>query len=374
MTKRAPIRLRHVLVACLLLAAPVGAQPGTGDVLIRIDERQLRVAGIEMARVESEAGAAEILLPGVVAVPPHQLRVVAAPVGGLVEAMEVAPDERVVAGQPLARLRSTELLEAQRLFLAALGTEALARQTLARDEALFRDRVIAERRLLVTRADHVLARTTLEEREQMLSLLGMVEPDVAALRTNRRMTTTLTVLSPSDGVVLGREAVPGERVAQSAPLFTVAQLEPLWVNLQVPLSRAAAVENAGGVSLPAQAAEGRLLRVGRSADAGTQSVTAVAEINQGAERLRPGQAVTVTVSLRTNGRPQWRVPPGAVVRHRERQWVFVRVPEGFRARPVAVLAETGQSVSIRAALQPDDQIAVRGILPLLSELVTADGE
>ncbi len=349
-------------------------QPNNGDVLIRMDDRQMRVGGIELARVEPEAGAAEILLPGVVAVPPHQLRVVAAPVGGLLESMEVAPDEYVVAGQLMARVRSTELLEAQRLFLAALGIEALARQTLARDEALFRDRVIAERRLLVTRADHGYARTTLVEREQMLALLGMAEADIAELRANRRMTTTLSVLAPSNGVVLGRQAVPGERVAQAAPLFTVAQLVPLWVNLQVPLSRAGAVEDAAGISLPAQAAEGRLLRIGRSTDPGTQSVTAVAEITEGAERLRPGQAVTVTVSLRNNGSPQWRVPPGSVVRHRERQWVFVRVPEGFRARPVSILAETGQSVSVRATLQPGDQIAVRGILPLLSELVVADGE
>ena len=358
----------------LLGAAAAMAQPGNGDVLIRMDDRQMRVGGIELARVEPEAGAAEILLPGIVVVPPHQLRVVAAPVGGLLESLEVASYEYVVAGQLIARLRSTELLEAQRLFLAALGIEALARQTLARDEALFRDRVIAERRLLVTRADHGFARTTLEEREQMLGLLGMADADIAELRAHRRMTTTLSVLAPSNGVVLVRQAVPGERVAQAAPLLTVAQLEPLWVNLQVPLSRVAAVENATGVSLPAQAAEGRLLRIGRSADAGTQSVTAVAEITQGAERLRPGQAVTVTVSLWNDGSPQWRVPPGSVVRHRERQWVFVRVPQGFRARPVTVLAETGQSVSVRATLQPGDQIAVRGILPLLSELVVADGE
>jgi len=327
-----------------------------------------------LARVEAESCSTEITLPGTVAVPPHRLRVVAAPIGGLVEAMEVAPDEAVREGQPLARLRSTGLLEAQRLFLEALAAEALAAEKLRRDEALFRDRVIAERRLLTTRADHLFARTTLQEREQMLALLGMTEAQIGELRRSRRLTATLTVLAPIDGTVLGREAVPGERVAPNAPLFTVAQLDSLWINLQVPLSRSTAVENAAGISVPAQGAEGRVLRVGRSADAATQSVNVVAEITEGAERLRPGQAVSVTVTLRSNGMPQWRVPVGAVVRHRERHWIFVRLPEGFRAQPVHVIAETAQSVSVRARLDAGDQVAVRGILPLLSELAVTDGD
>jgi len=372
---RVPFRLRALLGVLLLLPfTPAAAQPGPGDILIRLDERQIRVAGIDLARAEPESGSTEITLPGTVAVPPHRLRVVAAPVGGLVEAMEVAPDESVREGQPLARLRSTELLEAQRLFLEALGTEALAAERLRRDEALFRDRVIAERRLLTTRADHVFARTTLQEREQMLALLGLTEEQVGELRRERRLSATLTVLAPGDGTVLGREAVPGERVAQNAPLFTVAQLDPLWVNLQVPLSRAKAVEDAVGVSLPAQGAEGRVLRVGRSADAATQSVNVVAEITVGAGRLRPGQAVSVMVTLRSNGMPQWRVPSGAVVRHRERHWIFVRAPEGFRARPVSVISETAQSVSIRARLEAGDQVAMRGVLSLLSELTVAEGD
>lgn len=361
-----------LLVVLWLFAGQAAAQ--SGDILIRVDERQLRVTGIELTRVEAEQGSSEIVLAGVVAVPPQQLRIVAAPVGGLVESMEVAPDEPVRAGQMIARLRSVELLEAQRLFLEALSGEALARERLARDELLLRERVIAERRVLTTRAENVFARTQLEEREQMLGLLGMTETDITTLRRNRRLAATLGVVAPVDGVVLGRQAVPGERVAAAAPLFTVARLDPLWINLQVPLSRAAALEEAAVVSLPAFGAEGRILRVGRSADPGTQSVTAVAEIDRGADRLRAGQAVQVTVGLRASILPQWRVPANSVVRHRERQWIFLRVPEGFRARPVQVLAEAAQSASIRAALQPTDQVVSRGILPLLSELVTADGE
>lgn len=368
---RAPMLLLALLQP--LVARPTLAQPGTADVQIRLDDRQFRAGGFELGRVEPETGPSEILLPGQVVVPPTQLRVIAAPAAGLIESLFVAPDERVRAGQAVARLRSTELVEAQRLFLEAATGAELAQEKLRRDEELFRERVIAERRLIVTRAEATAAAAALDERTQLLNLLGLSDPEVAELRNTRRIRQGLTVTSPVAGVVLGRAATPGERVAQAAPLLTVGDLSTLWINIQVPLSRAPALEANARVLVPAQGAEGFVLRIGRTADAATQSVTAVAEMHRGAEALRPGQAVTVALQLRGNGMPQYRVPAGSVVRHRERSWVFIRTPTGFTARPVTVLNETAQFTSIRGGLAPTDQIATRGLLALLAELSEADG-
>jgi multidrug efflux pump subunit AcrA (membrane-fusion protein) len=365
----------------LLFAAALGgvaaastarAQPGTADVAIRLDERQIRASGIETGRPEAETGPAEIALPGTVAVPPQQIRVVAAPAAGLLESLFVAPDERVRQGQVLARLRSPDLVEAQRLYLQAQSLSELVAEKLRRDEQLYRERIIAERRLLVTRSEAVAASAALDERQQMLGLLGMTAPEIEDLKRTRRIQQSLVVASPMNGVVLGRAATAGERVAQAAPLLTVADLSTLWINIQVPISRAPALEANARVLVPAQGAEGFVLRVGRTVDAATQSVTATAELHRGADAVRPGQAVTVALQLRAPGQPQWRVPAGSVVRHRERSWVFVRGPAGFVARPVTVLNETAQFTSIRGELQASDQIATRGLLALLAELAERD--
>jgi RND family efflux transporter MFP subunit len=354
-------------------AQAAGSAPRNG-VPIRMDERQIRAAGIEIARVEPDVGVPELLLPGTVVVPPAQLRVVAAPAGGLVEALYVPPDQPVRMGEPIARMRSTDLVEAQRFFLEALANDTLMRERLRRDEQMFRERVIAERRLLTTRAEASAAAAVLSEREQLLSLFGMGDEQLRLLRENRRISPTLEILAPSSGVVLNWQAQPGERVAQAAPLFTVARLRPLWVNVQVPVSRAAAIAQAVRIAIPAQGVEGSLLRLGRSVDPATQSVTAVAEVVEGSENLRPGQAVTVAVGLRLPNTAQWRVPANAVVRHRERQWVFLRTPDGFSAQPVQVLAEGAQNITVAAGgLRAGDQVAARGILTLLAELVQAEG-
>jgi len=372
------IEMRLVTARCfcalslLFLAGPALAQPGTPDVLIRLDERQLRSGAFELSNPEAESGPAEIALPGVVVVPPQQLRVVAAPAAGLLETLTVSPDEFVRQGQVIAQLRSTELVEAQRLFLQAATAQDLAEDSLRRDEQLHRERVIAVRRLITTRAEANAARAALDERVQLLHLLGLDEAEVAELRRGRRIQPSLSVKSPVDGVVLTRTATAGERVAQAATLITIGDLSTLWVNAQVPISRVPALEPGSRVLVPAQGAEGTVLRIGRSVDAGTQSVTAVAEMTRGTDALRPGQAVTVAMALRGNGGGQFRVPAGSVVRHRERSWVFIRAPDGFIARPVTVLNETAQFTSIRGQLTAADQVATRGILALLGELSDGD--
>ena len=74
---------------------------------------------------------AQTVLPGTVVVPPQQLLVVAAPAAGLIEAVLVAQNESVREGQPIARLRSTDLLEAQRTYLQALAADQLAQTRLS---------------------------------------------------------------------------------------------------------------------------------------------------------------------------------------------------------------------------------------------------
>ena len=140
----------------------------------------------------------------------------------------------------------------------------------------------------------------------MMALLGMAEPDIRVLRDSRKLAAALVVTAPEDGVVLETRTSAGERVAASAPMLSIARLKPLWVNLQVPLPQAMVIEPGTRASVPGTPAQGEVIRLGHSVDPTTQSVTAVLEVTDGAETLRPGQVVTASVALRPNGTPQSR--------------------------------------------------------------------
>jgi cobalt-zinc-cadmium efflux system membrane fusion protein len=60
-------------------------------------------------------------------------------------------------------------------------------EKLRRDEQLFKEHIIAERRLIVTRAEATQARGTLEERTQILALSGMTDAEIATLRGDRKL-------------------------------------------------------------------------------------------------------------------------------------------------------------------------------------------
>ncbi|ABI62169.1 efflux RND transporter periplasmic adaptor subunit [Granulibacter bethesdensis] len=370
---RKPLFLVTLLPLLILVTTLYAAESDRKPILLKLGKGEIQAAGIEVAKVTPETGMTEATLQGVVQAPPRQVRVVAAPAGGLIETVLIDPDEMVQQGQPIAILRSTELVEAQRLYLEAEAGATLAEERLTRDEAMFREHIIPERRLLTTRAEASFARSRLDERLQMLSLLGMDAANIAVLKKNRTISPTLTIIAPVSGTVLQRQSMAGERVAQAAPLFTIAHLNPLWVHLQVPLARAASLAPGNKVSVSTFGGQGQVIRVGRSVDPTTQATSATAEITQGTEGLRPGQAVTVSVQLEQSGMPQWRVPVGAVIRHHNHNWVFVQTEGGFRAQPVTVIGETSTYTSIRGHLSVQDNVAVEGMLPLLAELTKADG-
>jgi cobalt-zinc-cadmium efflux system membrane fusion protein len=363
-----------------LLSFSAGAAQGAPEenqnfpqpILVKITEEQMRVAGVETQPVESESGMGELVVPGVVAVPPQQLRIVATPAAGLVETLLVAVDQDVKQGAPIATLKSSELVEAQRAFLHAVSDANLAAEKLRRDEQLFKEHIIAERRLIVTRAEATQARSSLDERRQILALAGMTDQEIDALQRDRKLASSLVVRAPISGTILQRHGTTGERVQASAPLVTIARLDPIWVNLQVPLGRAAALVNVDRVHLPSAGLDGRLIRIGRTVDAATQSVTAVAEFRTGRSSLRPGQAVQAIMRITGGGEKQWRVSADALVNFKNHNWVFVRTPEGFVATPVMLLSETPQYASVQGALKAGARVATRGLLTLLAELAEAE--
>lgn len=367
-------RLAWLFLMAVLTVPACFAADSSKDVVITMDEREIRTAGIGTAPIEAERGETELSLPGSVAIPPSQLRVVAAPANGLVEAILVATDENVTAGQAIARLRSPDLVEAQRQFLAALADEALAADRLRRTRTLWEGRVTPERELRVVETEAVNAKSRLDERLQILSLMEMSDADIETLRTTRRIVSSVTVHAPISGTVIKRDASPGQRVEAAAPVVTIAELEPLWVNIQVPAARLPAIASGETVVVPAYGVQGRIIRIARTVDASTQSAVAVAEIGSSKGIVRPGLAVAATIRIRQNGEAQWSVPAAAVVRHRDRAWVLLKDPKGFLARPVQVVSETSRSASVRGALVAGDQVADRGVIALLSELAAADKE
>lgn len=354
--------LRAALGALLLCGFFVAAPLQAGDE-IKLSPAQAKAMGVVTAPLAGSAMTAGKGLPARVVIPNHQLHIVAAPLAGLVETLSVAPNQAVNKGQVLARLQSPGLVEIQRGFLQAATQAQLARVSMSRDEKLFQEGIIAESRYLAAKGRQAEAVAALSERRQALGLAGLSGAALQRLEKSHVMSGAIEITAPVSGVVLELMAVPGQRIEAAMPLVKLAQLVPLWLEIQAPLAQAAGLKAGSVVSVPAYQASGKVTQIGRSVEEGSQTVTVRAEIRQGSENLRPGQFVEAVLAVDGSGK-HWHVPNSALVRLRELAFVFVQTATGFVARPVKLGGETAENSVVSAEFKGDEHIAVRGTASL----------
>ena len=346
-----------------LLAAAAGAASAAEP--FALDQAERQAFGIRLAEPESVREAVSSRLPARVAVPNKQLRVVSAPQAGLLEIMLVAAGDEIEAGQPLARIRSPELLALQRDYLEALARLELAGKSLERDRMLYEEGIISERRYQTTRSERISAEATLEQRRQRLQLAGLDEAALAELEQSGELTSSLEVRAPMAGVVLEQMGTPGQRVDAADPVYKVGHLDPLWLEIHTPLELLSSIERGGRVLLPAHEMEGRVITIGRNVHGTDQGVLVRAEVGDSAGRLRPGQFVEAQVCMECGvERPAYRVPRAAVVRESGTPYVFERIGPGFLPRPIEVITEEDDSLIIEADLPAGARIAVAGTAAL----------
>ena len=329
---------------------------------IKMTPQQARALSIETAPLGVSQGAAGTGLPAQVVIPNGQIQVVSAPLAGLIQSLAVATNDTVKKGQLLARLSSPMLVEAQRDFLQAATQSQLARNSLKRDAQLFKEGIIAEGRYLATKSGEVQASAALSERRQALRLYGMSEGAIGRLQSSYVLSSTLDIVSPLDGVVLEQMATAGQRAEAASPLYKVAKLAPLWLEIQVPMLQATHIAPGAAVSVPALGVKGKVLSVGRNVNA-SQAVMVRAEISEGLKYLHTGQYVEALIAAPSAAK-QWRVPNNALVRGQDKIYLFVQTASGFRAQPVTIVNQAADSATISGELQGNERVAVQGLVAL----------
>lgn len=321
---------------------------------LTLQAAQLKSHGIETVTVGDAQGSRNGRLPARVLVPNEQMRVVTAPVGGMVEMLAVAPGSTVKRGQVVARVASPQALELQRDALQTASQSLLSQQSLKRDEQLFAEGLIAESRLQATRSAAAQAAAQASERRQGLALAGLAPGKLGG---------PLVLVAPIDGVVLEQGVQLGQRIETSALIYRIARLSPLWLEIQAPLDMASLLREGMVVKLADKEISGKLIAVGRAVDAASQTVLLRAAVTAGAEMLTPGQVVEVEIA-NVNSKYQ-RLPASALIRHEGKVYAFVQTASDekgtrFEPRVVQVAGQGGDSVQVEN-VRPGERVAVKGV-------------
>jgi membrane fusion protein, copper/silver efflux system len=205
-----------------------------------------------------------------------------------------------------------------------------------------------------------------------LALLGMSEPEIAALERDGRVRARVTLTAPISGVIAELGVREGMTVAPGSALFRIVDLSTVWVNAEVPEAQAAWLRPGGRVearvaAYPETKFEGRVGAILPEVSAATRTLRARIELANPGARLKPGMFASL-VFVEGRGRESVLVPSEAVIRTGERSIVIVAAGEGrFRAAQVEVGAEAGGESEIRKGLAAGERVVLSGQFLIDSE-------
>jgi len=353
--------VKRLLLSILLLTLAT-ALHSAEKASIPFAEKNIKLLGIELGKPVLTKDSSGVPLPARVTIPAGRERVVSAPAAGNVRFIEVATGDEVILHQPLAELASPALLSLQRDYLQAFAAQNLSLQQLKRDKQLAKEGIVSKRRLEETRNQHRNQQLLVKEHTSALKIAGFTNENIQELRNNVTLREALTVRAPLAGVVLEQLAHIGERLEAGAPMFRIADLSTLWLDISVPVHTHVSMGQT--ISIEDRDVNAKVLLIGRSVDPGSQTYLVRAEIDSsGEQHVRAGEAVNIR--LRAPAETQEGIllslPRSAVVRSGKEHFVFVHSKGHFEARKVHIKGFAGQSVVLSRGLQADDTVAVSGV-------------
>jgi len=341
--------------------------------LIKLTPAQIKNMQIQLVKVATNSTMQSISYSAEVVLPSNQERIVTAPQQGLIEALNVSIGQEVKKGQVIARIVSTELVSIQSDYLQTLTKKQLAERALKRDTELLKDGIIAQRRHLETQSTFEELSAALAEKRQTLIMSGMSVQAINQLGASKKMSSSMSLSAPINGQIVEQMASVGQRIDMATPIYKIAQLNPLWLEINVPIEEAMLLKEGMRVDVPKQQASGKITTILRSLNKNNQTMHIRAEIKQGAEHLALGQFVETKIQTGVQAN-QYSIPRTALARNGQANFVFKQVKSGFESVPVKLISEQGSTATIEAPLKENETIAVSGIAALKGSWLGLGGE
>jgi cobalt-zinc-cadmium efflux system membrane fusion protein len=333
------------------------------EMQIRISPQQIANLDIPVAPLTASRQIPLFYAPGKVVVPADREVLISTSQPGLVSELPVNIGDHVRKGQVLAQLNSPALVGLQQAFLTASSEQNLSALERSRDQKLSQEGVIAERRWQETQMLHSNKSAKADEARQLLTLAGMSAAEIKNLAQTRKLENRLNIRSPIDGVVLERLISLGARLDVQAPLYRIADLSELWLEINIPQERLNGIRLGDSVRLEGSEITAKISLLGQSVNRDNQTVLARAVINGKAEGLRVGQNVNVQI-MQNSTQAGFIVPNTAIAQNEGHAYLFVRNQEGFAVTEVSVIGKQDADSLISGPLSGSEQIATKGAVAL----------
>ena len=201
----------------------------------------------------------------------------------------------------------------------------------------------------------------LKAAEAKLLALGMVKPDIERLSSTGKVSDTIQVLAPRDGIVINLKAREGMFIRPATEVMSLVDLSSVWLQAEVFESQADWVAQGQPAEarlnyMPGEVFSGRVDYVYPVLDPVTRTLQVRLRFRNPDERLKPNMYARVTIYGKN--RPSvLSIPLEALIRGPETDRVVVALGDGkYQVREIMRGIESGNWVEVIAGLETDDEV------------------
>lgn len=335
---------------------------------VRLSERAQALAKLRTTVVHRQGtSSGQLRLLGRVSPNEKTLKTVTAWTGGRIDRLYVnSTGEKVGGGQPIASLYSPEVYTAhQDLIVAQRQVQRLSEGTPSVKKA---------------------AEAALKAARERLRLLGVPDSELTRMETKDEPTRSISIRTPFPGTVIERLVSEGAYVTTGQPLFKIANLKSLWIELDAYESDLPVLSLEQEVSIrveahPGEDFTGRITFIEPTLDPIKRTAQVRVEVDNEEGQLRPGmfaQAI-VTAGVEEGSSAPLLIPATAPLFTGRRAIVYVEVPSESRgvtyeARTVRLGPRLGNQYPVVAGLSAGERIVTRGAFALDADLQIRGGD
>jgi cobalt-zinc-cadmium efflux system membrane fusion protein len=342
---------------------------------VKLNDARRAAAGIEVVPCEKRTLPVLVRTTGTVEVNADRVAHLASRLQGTV--LEVSEKGhlgiRVEKGDELSTIHSLEFGKAQTDYLKALALQGLRQKTYDREKDLAERKISSGRELLEAEAELAQSRIDHQAAHNQLEVLGLGKEEIDALVAGKAHLGCMILRAPIAGVLIEKHVVRGEHVGTETNLFTIADLDRLWLFADIyerDLSRIVKGLRAEGrlAAYPDLAFSGQITHVGETMSVETRTLKVRIEVENKEGKLKPGMfaSVDIAVAERPNALA---VPEAAIQTQKQHAIVFVEEEKNvFERRPVRTGIRFGGFVEILDGVKEGDKVVSSGSFLLKSEL------
>jgi cobalt-zinc-cadmium efflux system membrane fusion protein len=288
---------------------------------------------------------------------------------GVVSKVNFSLGDYVQKGTVLLEVRSPELSSLNAELRTAQAQLKLAQRQLLATQEMFDDGVASERELIEAQQDVEIAQLEITKVQENLGIYGgSLERGVLIIR------------APFNGYIVSKNIVGGQQIeAGDEPLFSVADLDEVWVMANVYAGNLSSVKQGMEVevrasSYPDQAFKGKIDRLANTFDTEERVLKARISIQNRDLLLKPEMFVNVSVTQDNNSQDSEQqsllsFPSKAMIfSNSKHQVVVYRSNCNFDIMQLEPVYQTANAVTVKEGLKEGDKVVTENHLLIYNQI------